>query len=358
MRAIVRRGTNLVLSDINDVTPGSGQVLVKTLTCGICGSDLHAVHHLGHITEMARRAGGGGTVDPSQDVVFGHEFCAEILDFGPGCTQRIKAGSRVVSMPFVNGPDGSEIVGYSNRFPGGFAERMLLQEALLIEVPNGLDEARAALTEPMAVGEHAVARAPITVETVALVIGCGPVGLSVISALKARGVGPVIATDFSAGRRAVAEILGADLVLDPAQESPQDSWESLNVPATLSSYRAARATGQGMRQAVIFDCVGLPGMLQKLFETSPPASTIMVVGVCMEPDVIEPSLAIHKQIDVRFVIGYTPDEFAGTLRAIAEGERDVTPLMTGIVGLSDVPGTFDALANADRQIKVLVDPRK
>lgn len=356
MKAVVRRGTALVEDDLADPVPGEGQALVKTLVCGICGSDLHALHYLDHMIGLTRRAGGMETLDPAKDVVFGHEFCAEVLDYGPGCAGTLKPGTRVVSVPAAFGPQGSELVGYSNLYPGGFAERMVLQEALLLEVPNGLDSERAALTEPMAVGEHAVAQAPLTPQSVALVIGCGPVGLSVISALKARGVGPVIATDLSADRRRAAEALGADVVLDPAQHSPHDRWEALDVPATLASFSAANLMGRSIRDAVVFECVGVPGMLQHLIEKSPPTARIIVVGVCMESDTIEPSLAINKQLGLDFVFGYTPDEFAATLHDIAEGKRDVTPLLSGTVGRSGVAAAFNTLSGGGGQIKVLVDP--
>lgn len=356
MKAIIRRGTALIEDDMAEPVPSEGQVLVKTLVCGICGSDLHALHYLDHMIGLTRRAGGMETLDPAKDVVFGHEFCAEVLDYGPGCTGTLKPGTRVVSVPAAFGPAGSELVGYSNLFPGGFAERMVLQEALLLEVPNGLDAERAALTEPMAVGEHAVAQAPLTAQSVALVIGCGPVGLSVIAALKARGVGPVIATDFSAERRRAAEALGADMVLDPAQHSPHDRWELLDVPATLSSYSAAQLMGRSIRDAVVFECVGVPGMLQQLIEKSPPTARIIVVGVCMESDTIEPSLAINKQLGLNFVFGYSPEEFAATLHDIAEGKRDVTPLLSGTVGRAGVADAFKALSGGGAQIKLLVDP--
>ncbi|MFM5923257.1 MAG: zinc-binding dehydrogenase, partial [Novosphingobium sp.] len=326
--------------------------------CGICGSDLHALHHLDHMIDLTRKAGGMENLDPKQDVVFGHEFCAEVLDYGPGCTGVIKPGTGVVSVPAAFGPQGGELVGYSNRFPGGFAERMVLTEAMLLAVPNGLDADRAALTEPMAVGEHAVAQAPLTPSSVALVIGCGPVGLSVISALKARGVGPVIATDFSPERRRAAEALGADLVLDPAVDSPHDRWEQLDVPATMASFSASQLLGRTIRDAVVFECVGVPGLIQQLFEKVPPTGTIIIVGVCMESDRIEPSLAINKQLSLKFVFGYSPDEFAATLHEIAEGKRDVAPLMSGTVGRSGVVDAFKALAGGGGKIKVLVDPRQ
>ena len=202
MRAVVRRGGALHLdSGFAEPEPGPGQVLVRTLACGICGSDLHALHHLDHMAETARRSGSTTPLDAGADVVFGHEYCAEIVAHGAGCHRTLKPGTAVVSMPYAAGPAGMELVGYSNRFPGGFGELMVLQEDLLLPVPNGIAPDAAATVEPFAVGMHAVAKARVEKDAVAVVIGCGPVGLAVIAALKIHGIGPVIACDFSAERR-------------------------------------------------------------------------------------------------------------------------------------------------------------
>jgi 2-desacetyl-2-hydroxyethyl bacteriochlorophyllide A dehydrogenase len=359
MRAVIRRNKQLVCDEIEDLTPGEGQVLVKTLACGICGSDLHALHHMEHMIETSRRAGGGPiTFDPSADTVFGHEFCAEILDFGPGATRGLKAGTRVVSVPVTVTPTGVEALGYSNRLPGGFAERMLLTEAMVLPVPNGLPTEAAALTEPFAVGAHAVAKARLDPNSVAVVIGCGPVGLAVIAMLKARGFGPVIAADYSPRRRAAAEKLGADVVLDPAQESPHGRWEQLGVPMAGAAQRMARMMGAQFGRPVVFECVGAPGVLQNLIEASPAGTQIVVAGVCMESDKIEPSIAITKEIELTFIFGYSPEEFAATLDDLAEGRIDVSGLVTGVVGLQDVAGAFTALGDPEAHVKILVDPTR
>ena len=357
MRAVVRRGGKLVCDEIAEVEPGPGQTLVKTLCCGICGSDLHALHHLDHMVELSKRAGGGATgLDATKDVVFGHEFSAEILDHGPGTQGRFKPGTRVVSVPAVFGPAGMEAVGYSNRLPGGFAERMVLQEMLLLEIPNGLSDQQAAMTEPFAVGTHAVASSAMDKDAVALVVGCGPVGLAVIVCLKAKGLGPILAADFSPARRKMAERMGADVVVDPAVESPHTRWSGLGVPATGLERTMAMMGGNPGKHAVIFECVGVPGMLQGLIEAAPPTAQILVAGVCMQPDRIEPFLAIVKQLDLKFLYGYTPDEYAATLGDIAEGRIDVLPVITGVVGLSGVPQAFETLADPETQVKIVVDP--
>jgi threonine dehydrogenase-like Zn-dependent dehydrogenase len=358
MRAVVARRGVLTCEEIAELEPGPGQVLVKTLCCGICGSDLHALHHIDHMVELARRSGGAGGLglDPDAGIVFGHEFSAEVLDHGPGAEKRLKAGTRVVSIPALIGPTGMVAIGYSNKYPGGFAERMVLSEPLLIEVPNGLSSAKAALTEPFAVGAHAAGRGALDEPSAALVVGCGPVGLAVIAALKARGYGPVTAADFSPARRAMAERLGADRVVDPAQESPHTKWADMGVASSSLEQTLARMAGQTVKRAIIFECVGAPGVLQGLIEGAPAGAQIVVAGVCMTPDVIEPLIAITKQIDLRFVYAYTPEEFAEVLRQIAEGVIDVEPVITDTVGLEGVAAAFEALGDPESQVKILVEP--
>jgi threonine dehydrogenase-like Zn-dependent dehydrogenase len=356
VRAVVRRNKQLVCDEIAELTPGPGQVLVRTLACGICGSDLHALHHMEHMVELSRRAGSGLDFDPTADTVFGHEFCAEVLDYGPGTERRLKPGTRVVSIPATLTATGIELLGYSNRLPGGFAERMLLSEALLLETPNGLPTEAAALTEPFAVGAHAVALARLDADSASLVVGCGPVGLAVIAALKAAGHGPVIAADFSPRRRAAAERLGADIVVDPGQESPHDRWETLGVPKTRAAQNMIRLMGGRFGRPVVFECVGAPGILQGLIEAAPAGAQIVVAGVCMESDRIEPSIAITKEIELTFIFGYTPEEFAATLRQLAEGVIDVSGLVTGTVSLDGVAGAFRDLADPEAHVKILVRP--
>ncbi|MEH3099953.1 zinc-binding dehydrogenase [Sphingomonas adhaesiva] len=356
MRALVRRGPSLRVADVPDATPAAGQVVARTLACGICGSDLHAVDHLEHGVAIGLRSGAADTIDPSCDLVMGHEFCAEILDHGPGTDRRLKAGTRVVSTPFAFGPLGPELIGFSTRYRGAFAERVVLTEALLLPVPNGLSAEAAALTEPLSVGTHAVAVAAPTARSVALVVGCGPIGLAVIVALKRRGIGPVIAADFSPARRARAERLGADIVVDPAVTSPHASWEAHDVPATLAALGPAQLAGRSLRDAIVFECVGVPGMLQSLIESAPPMAHVVVVGACQEDDRILPVIAINKQLRFSFVFAYSPDEFAETLGALADGAIDADAFLTGTVSLDEAPAAFRRLATPADQVKVVVQP--
>jgi threonine dehydrogenase-like Zn-dependent dehydrogenase len=358
VKAVVRRSSRLVLGDVPDPVPSPGTALVRTLACGICGSDLHALSHLDRMVESASRSGSPFRVDPARDIVMGHEFCAEILEFAAGSSKPYPAGQTVCAMPVTLGASGLSTVGYSNDFPGGFGERMLLQEMLLLPVPNGLAPHHAALTEPMAVGLHAVAAAVMTPDDVPLVIGCGPIGLAVIAALKLAGASPIIASDFSPARRALASKMGADVVIDPAADSPWKRWEDLANPHGVDPHDAMTMIGLGpqLRPGVVFECVGVPGVIAQIFEKAMRKARIVVVGVCMERDEIEPVLAINKELQLRFVLAYTPEEFTATLGHIAEGRIDVAPLVTGRIALEGVPQAFEDLKNPEKHAKIVVEP--
>ena len=107
----------------------------------------------------------------------------------------------------------------------------------------------------------------------------------------------------------------------------------------------------------MFECVGVPGMIDSILAAAPFFSRVVVVGVCAGEDHMRPAIAINKEIDLRFVLGYTPLEFRDTLHMLAEGEVDPRPLITGQVGLDGVDAAFTALGDPERHAKILVDPR-
>jgi threonine dehydrogenase-like Zn-dependent dehydrogenase len=373
--------TNSVLRTANlpEPTPGTGQLLINVLRCGICGSDLHARTNSDDQADVLAEAGYDGFMRSDQQVVFGHEIYGEVADYGPGCRRTLARGTPVVAFPLVRRGADMHAIGLSVAAPGGYAERVVTQEAFTLPVPNGLAPDIAALTEPVAIGWHAVRRSEIKKRDVAVVIGCGPVGLAVICVLKARGVATVVASDPSAGRRQLATACGADIVIDPAEQSPFTGAQSRGFITTVPAmaelgldtmekltrlpipwqhvWRVADALGAGPKRPIIFECVGIPGMIDQIITSAPLTSRVVVVGVCATPDVIRPVMAINKEIDLRFVVGYTPLEFRDTLHKLAEGKINAAPIVTGTVGLDGVARAFDELASPKNQAKVLIDPR-
>jgi threonine dehydrogenase-like Zn-dependent dehydrogenase len=380
MKAVACTNAELGLVELPAPVPGKRQVLLDVLRCGICGSDLHARHHCDELADVVAEAGYDAFMRSDQQVVFGHELCGAVAEYGPKCRKKVPAGTPVVALPLLRRGDGVHAIGLSTRAPGGYAEQIVVEESLMLPVPNGLSPELAALTEPMAIAWHAVRRSEVRKGTVAIVIGCGPIGLAVISQLKARGVRTVIASDFSAGRRALATACGADVVVDPSEDSPYaasaDHGHLTTIPAAIELavstteklrrlplpwhhvWRTAEALGAKPKSPVVFECVGVPGILDQIIAGAPLFSRVVVIGVCMGADRIRPSMAINKEIDLRFVVGYTPLEYRDTLHMLAEGKVAAKPLITGIVGLPGVEGAFDALGNPDMHAKILIDPKR
>ena len=301
-------------------------------------SDLHFAKHGADVLALGGQITGhpgygGMDIDLNRDIFMGHEFSAEVLEAGPD-TDAPAPGTLVTSIPVLLSATGIDPIVYSNSMIGGYAERMLLSAPLLTPIPNGLDPRHAALTEPMAVGLHAVNKSAIERGEAALVLGCGPIGIAIVAALKTNGVETIVAADYSPKRRELAEMMGAGQTVDPAQGSPFDS----------------------AAPAVIFEAVGVPGIIDDVLRRAPIGSRIVVAGICMQPDTMHPFFAIAKEINVQFVLAYDPTEFTASLGAIAEGEIDVAPMVTGQVGLDGVGAAFDDLADPEQHCKILVTP--
>jgi threonine dehydrogenase-like Zn-dependent dehydrogenase len=343
--AALRNGEIIVRDDVPEPVPEQGQVLVQVKACGICGSDLHFAKHGATMLALGQEMGGtaglgaGSDVDLTRDVFMGHEFSAEILEAGPD-TAAPAPGSIVTSLPVLLSSTGVKAIVYSNDVASGYGERMVLSAPMLLEVPNGLDPNHAALTEPMAVGLHAVNKSRIKKGEGALVLGCGPVGLAVIAALRQQGIEPIVGSDFSPARRELARTMGAHEVVDPAVEPAFEAWRRVG----------------GAKQLVAFEAVGVPGMIGSTLRDAPHGTRVLVVGVCMEQDTITPFFGVAKELNIQFALGYDPMEFAQSLRSIAEGEIDVAPMITGTVDLDGVPAAFDELGHPDRHCKILVTP--
>ena len=380
MRAVVCHNGTLDVVDWPAPQPGEGQVLLDVTACGICGSDLHARHHADAQADVLAEAGYDGFMRADQEVVLGHEFVGTITDYGPRSAGKLAAGTPVVALPLIRHGKDMHPIGLSASAPGAYAEQVLIEEAFMLPVPNGLSPELAALTEPMAIGRHAVRRAEIRKKDAAIVIGCGPVGLAVICMLKAEGVERVVASDFSPARRELATACGADIVVDPSDGSPYDSLgdrgystsisrsayaglagmkklQQLPVPSHLVLRALDRLGATKPKRPVIFECVGIPGIIESIISGAPVASRVVVAGVCMQPDQFRPAMAINKEIELRFIVGYGPLEFRDTLHMLADGKVSAAPLVTATVGLSGVEAAFDELSRPGKHAKVVIDPR-
>lgn len=362
MQAAVLRNQSIVLDEIERPTPGPGEVLIRIESCGICGSDLHFASHGEEMLQANRDMGLPVMTDLAKDVVMGHEFSGILEAHGDGCAGTVPVGRRVTAFPISARDALPVLVGFSNDVPGAYSEYVVVAEPAAIPVPDGLEPDVAAMTEPMAVAKHAAVKGRLDelgdpADVTALVVGCGPIGLAVIAVLRAAGVGTIVASDLSQTRRELATTMGATATFDPREDQQHttflghvvDMSRTADTPYGLFQVPA-------MRPAIIFECVGVPGVLHQLAMIAPPRTRIVVVGVCMESDSIQPSIAINKELDFQFVLGYSTEEFAETLAELADGTLDPRPMITGSTGLGGVAAAFRTLASPDEHAKIVVRP--
>lgn len=345
MRAMVLRGKNLAIEDVEAPKPGPMQVLAKVLACGICGSDLHAARYMEDMIAASRMSGSTAwdTEATQEDagMVMGHEFVAEVIETGPGA-ENWKPGTRVTSIPVLidpGSPTGFVAIGYSTKFPGAYGEYVVMSGPTLLQVPDNVPNEVAATTEPCAVGLHAVRQAEMQDNETAVVMGAGPIGLMTLLWLKKEGVRHVTVSDFSPERRALAEKLGADLVVDPK----------------VTNLAEAVQAAVGKAAPVVFECVGVEGTLNEAMQLVERAGRVIVVGVCMKEDRIFPMVGINKQLTLKFVLGYTPAEYAEALAGLADGSINTKPMVTRTVTLDELPSAFEALADP-KDCKVVLLP--
>ncbi|MFW2243370.1 zinc-binding dehydrogenase [Rhodococcus opacus] len=379
MKAVVCTEGELSVREVKTPEPGPGQVLIKVLRTGICGSDLHAKKDAIEVNALLLESGYATAILPNQEVILGHELLGEVVSYGPKTRGRWAAGTTVTALPVLQTEVGMHMTGFDSHAAGGYAEYTLVEEALTFPVPDGVSHDKAAFTEPLTVARHAVRRSRIGKKRPAVVIGCGPIGLAVILMLKAAGVTKVIASDLSPGRRKLASQCGADVVVDPKVQSP---WDTLTLKSPVNStpellafalemtkavrripmlsiekiFFGADRLGQTPSGPVVFECAGVPGIIDHVIANAPLRTLVTVVGMCTEVDRFRPAVALSKEIDLRFVFGYDPAEFSQTLGMIASGKVDPSPLHTATVGLDGVAQAFNDLSDPERHAKILIDP--
>jgi threonine dehydrogenase-like Zn-dependent dehydrogenase len=340
--AFIQSGT-VHVGEIPDPVPGKGQALVRTHSCGICASEAHFLHAGTNIITLSRKHGGPyAALDLARPFVPGHEYVGEVIDYGPGSKRPIKIGHKVTSVPIMRQSGAHAVIGFSHDCPGGFGEYMLLDEDMLMEVPSDLDDDLAAMTEPLAVGLEHARRGRPTLEDTALVIGCGAIGLGVIAGLRIMGIAPIIATDFHASRRDVAIRMGAHVALDPREVSPYEP----------------RPDFGNRRPTVIYECVGVPGLLQKIIESAAFDSRIVMGGYCMEADQLYVFAAQNKRLTVHFACGEEPQDMQLALRSIADGSIDIAAWVGARIGLNRVGQALAEMSGPQAPVRTVVDPRK
>lgn len=343
MRAAIFEATGQALALAEIATPrvSQGDLIIAVRCCGICGSDLH----------LADMHPDSGMKPLPPGTVMGHEFSGEVVETGAG-VEGLRPGDRVTAMPMFGcdqcasclsgAPYRCPSVRYSalGDVPGAYAEYMRVGAAETLRLPAGVDFVRGAMVEPLAVGLHAVNAARLAPGESVLVLGAGPVGLAVTLWCRYFGAREVVVVDKVPARLALAAKLGASVTLDPGHED------------VLSALRRMGTR----RPSVVMECIGVPGTQQLAMDHAPVGGRIVVVGVCMAPDVMRPVRAITRELQVNYVYMYRRQEFELTLDLLDRGRINPDAMLTGTVDFAAFPSAFEALKTDKSACKVMLVP--
>jgi (R,R)-butanediol dehydrogenase/meso-butanediol dehydrogenase/diacetyl reductase len=340
MRAAVFKEVSkpLAIETVADPTPRPTDVIIKVKNCGICGSDLH-------MTEKT------SVMPLPSGSVMGHEFAGEVIEVGSAVKHLWKPGDRLAGFPVICCGDATPCLIWSGRglctkmtpvglgqAPGAYAEYVRIGASNGYKLPDSVTFREGAMVEPLAVGLHAVDMAKMPRGATVLVIGAGPVGLAVMLWAKFLGARHVIVSEKAPVRQEMAARFGATDCIDPSQ------------PLTPQVEKIA-----GKGPDIIFECVGVPGLLMNAMMEAPRGGRIVVAGVCQQADTIMPLMGIMKELELQFVLGYRPADFDYVIAMIASDRIDVGHMITDIVTLDTLPEAFEALRKPSHQCKVMLE---
>ena len=333
MRAAVMQGLHqpLVIREVPDPTPQAGEIVIRVGRCGICGSDLH-------MTEDAAYGKGPGEV-------LGHEFAGEVVALGPGATG-VDEGDIVSVIPLMGCGECESCqrgeLAWCSRFGlqgGGYAEYAVTRPNQCVKLPKTASLADGAIIEPLAVALHGVNLAGIRSGDRVLVLGAGPIGLAVAFWARRHGAGRVVVQDINRHQEARAMAMGAHaFVAEPAD--PVGSAE--------------RALGG--KADIVFECVGVPGLIAQAVDQVRNRGTILLLGLCTRPDTFNSFAMLSKELRLVTSAFFTRGEYEAALDALDRGAAEPRALVTGTLSLDEVPEGFEALKRRTHQCKVLIAP--
>lgn len=345
MRAVVLRGGELSVRETADPIPGRGDLLLKTLSTAICASDVHFMDH----PELAIDDPTGRSLyDPDRDIVMGHEFVGEVIGRGPGCSDAFPIGARVTSMPIRlvdGGAGGLRIIGQHPEAQGSFGELLVVPEATARVVEGTVSNDAIAVVDAFAVGEYYVRVAAVQPGEIPIVVGAGAIGLSAVAALSARGIEPIIVSDYNAERRELAGTgFGAHVLVNPAERSVFDVFREVRAERKLSG------------TAVVFECVGAPGLINKIVNEADFYTRIYCAGGWYTGDTLDITEATRQGLTLRFGGGPMPEDWYGVLSAVVDGRLDPMPSVARIIGLDEVPEAINQARRSEGPPRIVVHP--
>lgn len=336
----------LALRDIAlplDVGPDDVKIAIHTV--GVCGSDVHYYTH-GAIGSYVVRA----------PMVLGHEASGTVVEAGANVST-LKVGDRVCMEPGVpNMSSRATKLGIYNVDPdvtfwatppvhGILAPYAVHPAAFTYRLPDNVSFAEGAMVEPFAIGMQAAARARIVPGDVAIVIGCGPIGIMIALAALAGGCSKVLISDFSAPKLKIAAQYPGIVPVNIGEQSLVDA-----IGAATGNWGAD----------IVFEASGSPKAFADLFAVVRPGGAVVLVGLPVEPVALNVPAAISKEVRIETVFRYA-NIFDRALQLIASGKVDLKPLITGTYAFGDGIKAFERAAAAhpeDVKLQILVSNEK
>lgn len=319
----------------------SGQVRVRVRKGGICGSDLHYYQH-----------GGFGTIRIKEPMVLGHEIAGIVEQAAPG-VDGVQVGDRVAVSP--SRPCGQctycqqglqnhcldmRYYGSAMRTPhvqGAFRQEIVCDASQAHRLADTVSDSEGALAEPLSVALHAVRRAGSLLGKRVLVTGCGPIGALLILAARRAGAAHIVATDVSAFTLRSATRVGADQVINVAEQ-----------PDGLLPFYADKGSFD-----VLFEASGNERALRDAFDALRPRGIIVQVG--LGGDITLPiNVIVAKEFDLRGAFRFH-EEFAIAVELLNKGLIDVKPLISATLPFRDSGRAFALAADRSQAMKVLLD---
>ncbi|MEU9339953.1 zinc-binding dehydrogenase [Streptomyces sp. NPDC048278] len=340
MKSLQTAGVNKVdVVEVDRPVPGPRDALVRIRACGICGTDVSFLHMGG----MPARAHLGGDPVP---VPLGHEPAGEVVEVGTEVTG-LQPGDRVVVNP-QDAPTG--IIGCGGRY-GGMSEYLLIEDAevgrSVAVFPDTVPFAVASLNEPMAVARHAVNRSQAKPADRVVVFGAGPIGLGAAIWLKLRGVQHVVVVDVIPSRLDKALAVGADAVINSAEE---------DVTARLSELHgeAANALGQPRPGTDIYiDAAGAPAVFNTVIQNARWHAKLVMVAVQKKGSDIDLGGMLRSELTLIASQGYPTEIFEVTPELVEHQDR-FAKLISHSVPFAEVERAFELTLTPGAAEKVVI----
>jgi len=325
-------GTTAVV-DVPTPTAGPADVLVKMRACGICGSD-------GFYIEI-------GGIPPRQGKTpLGHEPAGEVVEVGADVTG-ISVGDHVVINPIAS----REAMIGSGGATGGLSEFLLIENAVLgtslAIMPAHVPFYVAALNEPMAVARHAVNRTNPQPGDKVVIFGAGPIGLGAAIGYKLSGAASVVVVDILPSRLEKALAVGADAVINSAEE---------DVFARLVELHGPGATAMGAPRAgtdIYLDAAGAPIVVETALKAAKHNATLGIVAVHKKPVSVDFGALLVAEVNIVTSMGY-PTEIFEVTQEIAEHWEKFAVIVSDRFDFADVQQALVTAATPGAADKVVV----